>query len=280
MKHHKNTDINPNFVFEEQYSQPQFAFVKRDTITALDYRGARYYDCDVARFLSVDPLANKYPSLSTYNYVAGNPIRYIDPTGKYFIGVNGEKVKIKKRKGELVIRSNNASEDLKELINDVNSTGSKVAKKEILKGSRNRTVIHVKIEHSATNNGLLGLHQAHDKNGNVLNWNSTINDFDGIPAYKLGLFGKRVYSEATITIFKGNMTEEQVYYETLKIGKSINQEILSGRVFQHEVHHDTDKSFIDNLRKRRVGKTDKVVDPHQNIHTQDDIVRQQIFKSR
>ncbi|MNE22631.1 hypothetical protein D3C80_1158480 [compost metagenome] len=36
----------------------------------------------MARFLSTDPWANKYPAWSTYNYVMGNPIRLIDPTGK------------------------------------------------------------------------------------------------------------------------------------------------------------------------------------------------------
>ena len=55
---------------------------ERDRETGLDYRGARYYDSDVARFLSLDPLAAKYPSMSPYNYVAGNPIIFIDPDGK------------------------------------------------------------------------------------------------------------------------------------------------------------------------------------------------------
>src|SRR3989338_10634170 len=55
---------------------------ERDEETGLDYRGARYYDSDVARFLSLDPLAANYPSLSDYCYVAGNPIIFIDPTGK------------------------------------------------------------------------------------------------------------------------------------------------------------------------------------------------------
>ena len=55
---------------------------ERDRETGLDYRGARYYDSDVARFLSLDPLAAKYPMLSAYNYVAGNPIIFIDPDGK------------------------------------------------------------------------------------------------------------------------------------------------------------------------------------------------------
>ena len=57
---------------------------ERDRETGLDYRGARYYDSDVARFLSLDPLAAKYPMLSAYNYVAGNPIIFIDPDGKVF----------------------------------------------------------------------------------------------------------------------------------------------------------------------------------------------------
>ncbi len=54
---------------------------ERDRETGLDYRGARFYDSDVSRFLSLDPLASQYPSLSDYTYVASNPILYTDPTG-------------------------------------------------------------------------------------------------------------------------------------------------------------------------------------------------------
>ena len=43
--------------------------------------GARLYDMIVPRFITIDPMAEKYPSISPYAYCAGNPIRYVDPTG-------------------------------------------------------------------------------------------------------------------------------------------------------------------------------------------------------
>lgn len=55
---------------------------ERDPETDWDYRGARYYDSDVARFLSLDPLAAKFPGWSPYSYSFCNPISFTDPTGK------------------------------------------------------------------------------------------------------------------------------------------------------------------------------------------------------
>ncbi|MEL6393820.1 MAG: RHS repeat-associated core domain-containing protein, partial [Bacteroidota bacterium] len=42
---------------------------ERDSESGYDNRGARLYDADVGRFLRVDPLAQKYPGFSGYNYV-------------------------------------------------------------------------------------------------------------------------------------------------------------------------------------------------------------------
>lgn len=54
----------------------------------LDYMGARMYDPTSNRFLSIDPYAAEYPSLSPYAYVANNPINAIDPDGRriFFVG--------------------------------------------------------------------------------------------------------------------------------------------------------------------------------------------------
>jgi len=46
----------------------------------IDY-GMRVYDPRVGRFLSVDPLAKKYPELTPYQYASGNPIMNIDIDG-------------------------------------------------------------------------------------------------------------------------------------------------------------------------------------------------------
>ncbi len=55
---------------------------ERDIETGLDYRGARFYDSDLGRFLSLDPLAADFADVSAYNYVLGNPVRLVDPDGR------------------------------------------------------------------------------------------------------------------------------------------------------------------------------------------------------
>ena len=54
----------------------------------LDY-GARMYEPALGRFMTMDPLAEKYYSISPYAYCANNPVNAIDIDGNLIIFVNG-----------------------------------------------------------------------------------------------------------------------------------------------------------------------------------------------
>lgn len=58
---------------------------ERDAETGLDYRGARFYDSEVGRFLSRDPLAEKAFNWTPYRIDFDNPVRYMDPDGMFEI---------------------------------------------------------------------------------------------------------------------------------------------------------------------------------------------------
>ena len=55
---------------------------ERDEETGYGYFGARYMDHELmTMWLSVDPMTDKYPSMSPYNYCAWNPVKLVDPNG-------------------------------------------------------------------------------------------------------------------------------------------------------------------------------------------------------
>ena len=59
-----------------------FTGKEKDSETGYYYFGARYYNPDLSLWLSVDPMCDKCPSLSPYNYCAWNPMKIVDPDGR------------------------------------------------------------------------------------------------------------------------------------------------------------------------------------------------------
>ena len=70
-----------------QYNDPsqryQFCGMERDEYNGLDLYDfhARWYDQELCRFTTMDPLCEKYYDISPFAYCACDPVNYIDPTG-------------------------------------------------------------------------------------------------------------------------------------------------------------------------------------------------------
>ena len=72
-----------NYLKYNQKYPLTFTGKERDSETGLSYFGARYYDSDILTgWLSVDPMADKYPNMSPYAYCGWNPVRLVDPDGR------------------------------------------------------------------------------------------------------------------------------------------------------------------------------------------------------
>ena len=76
-----------------------FTGKERDEETGYGYFGSRYYNADLLTgWLSVDPMADKYPLLSPFSYCGWNPMILKDPNG-------------------MIIDSSSVSQDIKNMIN-------------------------------------------------------------------------------------------------------------------------------------------------------------------
>ncbi|MCR4828827.1 MAG: hypothetical protein K5864_05120 [Bacteroidales bacterium] len=63
--------------------QMDFTGKELDLETGYSYFGARYLENTLTTlWLSVDPMADKYPSISPYAYCAWNPLKLVDPDGE------------------------------------------------------------------------------------------------------------------------------------------------------------------------------------------------------
>ena len=87
---YRRDPINPppgqgNFFYNQdvlnKYRYNGKEFIEEYDIGMYDY-GARWYDPSIGRFLSVDPLAEKFGNESPYVYAGNNPLLYIDFDGR------------------------------------------------------------------------------------------------------------------------------------------------------------------------------------------------------
>ncbi|MBL7808067.1 MAG: VCBS repeat-containing protein [Saprospiraceae bacterium] len=75
--------VDQHQISKDAYRSPyRYTGKEQDEGTDLYYFGARYYDPVASLWLSVDPMTEKYPGWSGYNYVLWNPVKLVDPDGE------------------------------------------------------------------------------------------------------------------------------------------------------------------------------------------------------
>ena len=197
---------------------------------------------DLSIWLSVDPMADKYPGVSPYTYCGNNPVKLVDPNGREWIGIDGGKVKVRKGKDGQISIGENASDDLKRMVSLINSSGSKTAAKQFMRLSENKCKIHFQIARD-NDDGLLGYHQAHNENGEPLQWNEDQGVFSEMPSYA----NKTTYKEATITIYE-NAVDKNKTQLSYQDNKPLTTEKAMVAIFAHEAEHNLNKMDLISIR--------------------------------
>ena len=236
-----------------------FSAKEKDSETGLSYFGARYYSSDLSIWLSVDPMSDKYPSLSPYVYCANNPVKLVDPNGEAFVGVDGENVDVSQDKNGKISVGDNASEDLKRMASMINSSGSKTATKQFMKLANNECKIHFQIIHDYESSGRLGYHQAHDERGNPLEWDDHQGVFSEMPSY----INNTTYTEATITIFENAVAEHKGEFSHQN-NKPLTLENAMVAVFAHEAEHNLNKLDILSIKYAIMGGGENIHNVERN----------------
>ena len=100
----RNTSWNTPYTFSGK---------EKDVETGYSYFGARYYDSQLSVWLSVDPLSDKYPTMSPYTYCANNPIMMVDPDGRKILGTDSNPINYSKNNDGTIKWTSNTSADVK-----------------------------------------------------------------------------------------------------------------------------------------------------------------------
>jgi hypothetical protein len=115
------------------------------------------------RWLSPDPLAEKYPQLSPYVFCANNPLRYIDPDGRmlndYTVDVNGnvELAKITKDNFDILYNKEGYEAGKRDYDDSGTKSGIKIEKGEV------KNINHVKIHFVDSGGDRIGEKTTYDK---------------------------------------------------------------------------------------------------------------------
>ena len=191
-----------------QFPTPRWTFTfsakEKDSETGLSYFGARYYSSDLSIWLSVDPMSDKYPSLSPYVYCAYNPVKLVDPEGETIV-IQGDDGEHTFTPGQ---QCNSTDENVQAAWNSLNIIyGTEAGKTVITEMTKDGSPTFTFTNESLTNDGT-GRFQKDGKKGGTMYMGGKLNEGDYL-AHELfhgyqelkGQGGASIHNEVEANIF-------------------------------------------------------------------------------
>jgi RHS repeat-associated protein len=166
---------------------------------------ARMYDPVLGRFMTMDPLNEKYYSISPYAYCLNNPMKYVDPDGKDIVLVN-------------VYKTNDVSGGYKARYGISSTTQSAI--KDLMKTTEGRNFFG----QFAKAGDVLGGHKF-EKDGTLSDKTLTLQDYSFEEGYNSNL---PIGIEGSINIQDSEVTVKVVSYGENKadVGETLSHETL------------------------------------------------------
>ncbi len=206
-----------------------------DQETGLYYYGARYMNPVTSMWYGVDPLVEKYLSIGSYIYCAGNPIRLIDTDGNKIVDSRFRNA-VSYDKQSNVIFTKYATKNIKRIVAalQLTRTGRKILNQTIRSKIFVKMILSKETMISKTKNGREAYTYGITEQGN----RNSKDDF----GKRRNANGSYRITESTITVFEGTLIADANRDDTKHKGLTLEQAI--GAVAGHELVHATDAKEI------------------------------------